>query len=91
MLSMRVVKKPIEVEAWKINKNDILFPNLYKPPEWVLEAWAMFDLAHINGRWYVRTLEGDMTANEGDYIIKGIAGELYPCKAEIFNDTYEVI
>lgn len=32
-----------------------------------------------------------MTANQGDYIIKGIAGELYPCKPDIFEQTYESI
>ena len=37
----------------------------------------------------IETLEGDMTANVGDYIIKGIKGEYYPCKPDIFNETYE--
>lgn len=36
----------------------------------------------------INTLEGEMTANIGDYIIKGIKGEFYPCKADIFNLTY---
>jgi hypothetical protein len=38
---------------------------------------------------YIDTLEGDMLANEGDYIIKGIAGEFYACKPDIFALTYE--
>lgn len=37
----------------------------------------------------IRTLEGQIFANPGDYIIKGINGELYPCKPDIFNKTYE--
>lgn len=37
----------------------------------------------------VPTLEGTMIATEGDYIIKGIRGEFYPCRADIFFDTYE--
>lgn len=37
----------------------------------------------------IRTLEGEMNANLGDYIIKGINGELYPCKPDIFDKTYE--
>ncbi len=37
----------------------------------------------------IETLEGDMTASMGDWIIKGIAGELYPCKPDIFDATYE--
>lgn len=37
----------------------------------------------------IATLEGNMTANNGDYIIKGVAGEFYPCKPQIFEKTYE--
>lgn len=36
------------------------------------------------------TLEGNMTANTGDYIIKGVQGEFYPCKEDIFNETYDI-
>jgi hypothetical protein len=39
----------------------------------------------------IETLEGIMQANPGDYIIRGIKGEFYPCKAEIFEATYEKI
>lgn len=37
----------------------------------------------------ITTLEGNMTAREGDYIIQGVHGELYPCKPDIFEETYE--
>lgn len=37
----------------------------------------------------IQTLEGEMTAQIGDWIIKGVAGELYPCKPDIFEKTYE--
>lgn len=39
----------------------------------------------------IETLEGIMTANEGDYIIKGVNGEFYPCKPDIFEKTYEMV
>lgn len=39
----------------------------------------------------IPTLEGDHTANAGDFIIKGIKGEFYPCKPDIFAATYETI
>ena len=42
-------------------------------------------LVHIN------TLEGVMTANVGDYVIKGVRGEFYPCKPDIFEATYEEV
>jgi len=39
----------------------------------------------------INTLEGVMTASKGDYIIKGVQNEYYPCKPDIFNKTYELI
>lgn len=39
----------------------------------------------------IPTLEGDMTASKGDYIIEGIKGEFYPCKPDIFELTYELV
>ena len=39
---------------------------------------------------YIETLEGVMTASPGDWIIKGVKGEFYPCKPEIFKETYEL-
>lgn len=39
----------------------------------------------------IKTLEGVMTANIGDYIIKGVNGEFYPCKPDIFEKTYEEV
>lgn len=39
----------------------------------------------------IKTLEGDILASLNDYIIRGVAGELYPCKPDIFNQTYELI
>lgn len=39
----------------------------------------------------IKTLEGNMYAQEGDYIIKGVEGELYPCKPDIFHKTYELV
>ena len=38
---------------------------------------------------FIRTLEGEMTATQGDWIIKGVKGEFYPCKPDIFAATYE--
>ena len=39
----------------------------------------------------IHTLEGDMTAQVGDYIIEGVNGEFYPCKPDIFEKTYEQV
>jgi len=84
-------KQPVVVEAmqWLGEKS---FDELYQ--------FADADNNHgivgmLNGRGdvaQIRTLEGVMDAQVGDFIIKGIKGELYPCKPDIFNETYiEVI
>lgn len=44
-----------------------------------------------NPTMLIETLEGTMRADEGDYIIKGIRGECYPCKPDIFEQTYEKV
>lgn len=40
---------------------------------------------------YIETLEGDMNVSNGDYIIKGVNGEFYPCKPDIFEKSYELV
>lgn len=40
---------------------------------------------------YIETLEGTMEAHKGDFIIRGIQGEFYPCKPDIFAETYEQV
>ena len=45
----------------------------------------------VGGNPYIATLEGDMTISKGDYVIKGVNGEFYPCKPDIFEKTYELV
>lgn len=75
---MKYRKKPVVIEAiqWLGNKEEIK----YFYPE------CCFD----DGVVYIDTLEGTMKAKYGDYIIKGVSGEFYPCKPDIFEQTYEV-
>lgn len=44
-----------------------------------------------DGALMIRTLEGDMRVSPGDYVIRGVQGEFYPCKPNIFAQTYELI
>lgn len=44
-----------------------------------------------NPRLFIKTLEGTMEASVGDYIIRGIKGEYYPCKPDVFRATYEEV
>lgn len=81
---MKYRKKPVVIEAFCLGKD--------VPPEWFVLRIKNGQAWYSGGdNWYytIKTLEGDMRANEGDYVIKGIAGEIYPCKPDIFNLTYE--
>ncbi len=74
-------KKPVVIEAMQVNGNhkEIM--------EW---SCGVVDYHHATtGTLYIKTLEGVMTAGRGDWIIKGVKGEFYPCKPDIFEATYE--
>lgn len=81
-------KKPVVIDAvlWRPEYP----PNSY--PEWLWKEIGsrpqLFDAD--TGVLTIRTLEGDMKANPGDWIIRGVKGELYPCKPDIFDATYEL-
>ena len=49
-----------------------------------------YEISSVTNTVKIETLKGTMTASKYDYIIKGIKGEFYPCKPEIFNETYEL-
>ena len=73
-------KKPVVIEAFQYTD---AFVQVF-PSDWPSEQW------HYSGEQLViPTLEGSMCADVGDWIIKGVAGEFYPCKPLIFEATYE--
>jgi len=93
---MKYRKKLIVIEAWQWLFND----HQEKPPSWVDDAlWKWPDIGGISfepdstsgPRIRIATLDAVAVALPGDWIIKGIKGELYPCKADIFDATYEVV
>jgi len=78
-------KRPVVVEAMQFNG------------EWTGDATEILSWMGRGGDWdndshelRINTLEGIMTASKGDFIIKGVAGEFYPCKPDIFAATYEL-
>ena len=86
---MKFRKKPVVIEAWQFtdeNKNKLL-SNLQ---QFQMNISASFD-ENNEPVILIPTLEGEMTAKLGDWIIKGISGELYPCKPDIFEKTYEPV
>ena len=52
---------------------------------------AIVEAFHTDEEMVIETLEGNMKANKGDFIIRGVRGELYPCKEDIFHETYEKV
>lgn len=77
-------KKPVVVEAFKLGCEEY--------PSWFYKKVLEHEIiAHIEGYVEIITLEGRMTASVGDYIIKGVQGELYPCKPDIFKQTYDEV
>jgi len=81
-------KKPVVVEAIKwTGENFEEIVNLIGNPEEVKQdRKAVYDESDMTLK--IKTLEGTMTAKPGNYIIKGVAGEFYPCKPDIFEATY---
>lgn len=80
---MKYRKKPVEIEAFRIGIDYI--------PDWFMDKVSSNDIIlHGDTNADIKTLEGVMHANYGDFIIKGIEGEIYPCKPDIFYATYEV-
>jgi hypothetical protein len=75
-------KKPVVIEAMQLTQS-----NAVEVSEWC-GGEAMF-MSPAMPSVFVRTLEGTMRADVGDYIIRGVQGEFYPCKPDIFAATYE--
>ena len=81
------IKKPVTIEAIQLtddNHSEIIqWLSSYNVESYTLKSTDPSEL-------YIETLEGSMKANIGDYIIKGVKNEFYPCKPEIFEMTYEL-
>jgi hypothetical protein len=80
-------KKPVEIEARQLN-----YANRYDVAAWCggeAQEAAPSGSVYAPGLLSIGTLEGTMWANGGDWIIKGVQGEFYPCKPDIFAATYE--
>lgn len=58
--------------------------------QWMTNGGCKYAI-HPDASVYILTLEGQMKASPGDYIIKGVKGEFYPCKPDIFHATYEPV
>lgn len=81
-------KKPVVIEAMELTRSffDVVVNFIGKEN---LGESGSGEFAEDTCYLDIKTLEGTMTANEGDFIIKGVKGEFYPCKADIFAATYD--
>lgn len=93
-MSTKYRKKPVEVEAMRFTAKQS--PGLgYEIAAWCGGRFNSevkpSDYTDVRYTISIPTLEGVMTASEGDYVIRGVNGEFYPCKPDIFEKTYEAV
>ena len=98
---MKYRKKPVVIEAFQMTKGRRQDNSEW--PNWLNKAWNMnfseegavssVEYPNSDGtdRLIIHTLEGDHEVGWDDYIIQGVQGELYPCKPDIFEATYDQV
>ena len=92
---MKYRKKPVVIEAMQFDGTHACADKIIS---WVNEATGYLlssgqtpPILFYYGAMTIRTLEGEMSGDKGDWIIKGVKGEFYPCKPDIFEMTYEPV
>lgn len=85
-MAKKYKKKPVVIEAMQLTKDNVVDVLSFCNSTGNIVASNEDDMGIS-----ILTLEGTMLATTGDYIIKGIKGEFYPCKADIFEQTYEEV
>lgn len=92
MKVIKAIKKPVEIEAvqWTgTNRSEI--EQFCGWNNTLFYCYLSEETQTIELKLEIITLEGNMKANVGDYIIKGVKGEFYPCKEDIFKATYDIV
>lgn len=86
---MKFRKKPVVIDAYQLPATGEDVPESFH--EWCEEVGFEHFESGRHESLIIPTLEGTMEASPGDWIIKGVAGEFYPCKPDIFAATYEPV
>jgi len=81
-------KKPVVIEAWKWDETKELFKEIGCE---MMSSSGHTERPNEMTLLRIETLEGTMAVNKGDYIIKGVKGEYYACRPDIFKMTYEKV
>ena len=87
----KYVKKPVVIDAIQITRENIDDVIDFVSSKDSVIVPSFVDFEKTTPIYFIHTLEGVMRACVGDWIIKGIKGEFYPCKPDIFNATYKPI
>lgn len=86
----KFVKKPIVIEAKRfITNNEPTTKHMDELVLWMNQGKDSVQAWHNGTNIFIKTLEGEMRADVGDWIVKGIKSEFYPCKNNIFLETYD--
>lgn len=89
---MKYRKKPVVVEAITTRQvQNAAEYNWSALPSWIRDEYEKGNIIFTPEAVYIKTLEGDMKAEPSDMIIRGVNGEIYPCKPDIFEKTYEPV
>ena len=92
---MRLRKKPVEIEGFQMTAQRMRTREGL--PSWAIDALATPSVTQgslarrTDNRWYVQTLEGSLRVIVNDWVLRGVRGELYPCKPDIVALTYDVL
>ena len=86
---MYYIKKPLPVAAVKIPEDYNEEWLRAKAPQWLIDAFLTKSIKNNDSFLTIETLEGPMICKYGYWIIKGVRGELYGCRPDIFEETYE--
>jgi hypothetical protein len=81
-------KKPVEIEAMQLVDD---LQSQTKVANWISSNGGHVKMSFADTYIVIVTLEGDMRADLGDWVIRGVQGEFYPCKPDIFEQTYEAV
>lgn len=88
----RYRKKPVEIEAFPVDEAiEAASRDWEAMPEWLRDSYENGGVLFLPDAVEILTLEGTMRGGRGDYIIRGVRGELYPCKPDIFEQTYDPV